>query len=901
MRKQVVCLFLALVLALPLVLASCSGATELVDTAAPVYTLYCITGDTTTDRAITEVEYELNRTLFYRIGSIVKLVMVSADEYHELIEAKTVEVSDYINGTNIGGNNESEEKKSLVNTAKLTDSAIAAGYTAMSGEAILNDLENGIEIELECPRLDLFLVTDYASYLKLAENGDLAALDTVLSNEAKAIKSYVHSSFFNAAKVGNKTYGVPCNTIIGEYTYIVFNKDVLEVSGVAQETLYSLEDLSEYLALVKEKNPGVVPLANTVTPSTFSYMFEDGFAAYVNASGYVRNTYTDETVNKYLTMLARYSALGYFVNDAGQTGADEGVAFAVKFLSGTKEQMELLAAENNYVYNQYSVPIATSENSIDSIYCVSTLCPSSWQTDVMEILTELYTDADLQNTFLYGVENEHYRLESNQVVHINSDYIMNYAYTGNCFIAYTDADAGDSIDKWTDARNQNIDAVESKTIGFTFEPQEFVFGTTLDEDGQEVEWMLSEPDYESILWNIIQPHYQKLITGTAIDFDYQTASEEAQRAAEESIYNDLLATYVLRLERTYTSGLEAEVTEAYEEQFRAAALETVKQDLVDDFGTSSRKKKLKEQLQSENADASEEEIEALLEQVLNDPDTLWENYRTLVRKDSQWQDAIEATYVSLIDDKVTERTQEVLNSSAYLSALKAIPDSAQFIEEYNYSLEVEVADTVSTNLDNALSALITEYCNAIIEECEEALKEAIEAFAEEYSAAMQKLFEQGVYDQLKQLFPTETEEQLTARTQQMLEFIANHANDTDIQLDSALKTQINQDFPGLSEDDLKEKLSDATTIFEEVYLPLYSDAYNGANLALYEIGFASKDILKVFGTSTETETSEDTSDTTEPEDPDDDTPVAGEFETYYEFVFTVKFQTPYYAQFGTPS
>ena len=77
------------------------------------------------------------------------------------------------------------------------------------------------------------------------------------------------------------------------------------------ETLNDLDDLSDYLAIVTEKNPDIIPLANSVTPWQFSYMFVDGFAAYVNSSGNVRSTYEDAAMNEYFAMLARYSSLGY--------------------------------------------------------------------------------------------------------------------------------------------------------------------------------------------------------------------------------------------------------------------------------------------------------------------------------------------------------------------------------------------------------------------------------------------------------------------------------------------------------------------------------------------------------------------------------------------------------------
>ncbi len=965
MRNRFLCLLLALILTLPLILASCSSEAELKVEAAPVYTLYCITGETTTPQAITQIEYELNRTLFYRIGSIVKLVMVTKDEYQELIQSKQQEVQDYLDGliTNdvsgngeSAGNNESAEnsensgktagggkKQSLVNTAKLSQNAIDAGYELMSGEAILNDLENGIEIELECPRLDLFLVTDYASYLEMAENEDLAALDTVLSNEAKEITSNVHKSFFNAAKVGNKTYGVPCNTIIGEYTYLVFDKNVMEQTGIAQETLLSLEDLEDYLAAVKEKCPEAVPLANSITPPTFSYMFEDGFAAYVNNNGFVRPTYSDSSVNSYFTMMTRYSALGYFENADGKTGEDSDVPFGAKFISGTKAEMEALAEKNGYVFNQYSAPVATSENSIDSIYCLSALCPESWRTAAMEVLTELYTDPALQNTLLYGIETVHYRLDNNQVTRLNQDYMMNYAHTGNCFIAYTDKDAGDSINKWEDARKQNIDARESKTIGFTFVPQEFVFGTVKDENGEDKEWSLSEPDYQEILWNIVQPHYEKLMNGTAVSFDYQQEAATAREAAMQSIRDELLETYQMRLQATYTADVKDEIISEKGEQFRATALAQTKDELVSAFSSNSRKKKLREALTEENPDASEEEIESMMEQILNDKDTLWEKYRTIVRKESQWEDALESGYQALLDEAIEQRTQAILNGSEYLRKLNAIPTSQEFLDEYNTTVELEVEDVVRQTVETALSNLIKEYCDGILAECETALQSAIDQFAKDYSDAMQQLFRQGIYDQMKLQFRDASEDDLNRYTQDWMDFIEANAEADSSKLDSAMRRLISSQYPDLDEEGAKNKLTELYKLYEETFLPLYTNAYNKELTALCKIGYAAESSMKTFGKKTEegdpagdgetsgetssSETSNSTSDATtsdttsstetsdvsggttdNPNDnPNDnpgeepgDQPTPGQYKSYFEFVLTVKFQEPYYAQFGSP-
>lgn len=978
MQRRMICLLMGLVMAVSVFLASCSREVEIQDQPAPVYTLYCITGDTTTPEAITAVEYEINRTLFYRIGAIVKLVMFTADEYEAKIEEQMQTIQDYIDGLlpeldesdqvmlNVSGESaadsaaddsgneladaqaEAEEsvensaddsvsdetsasvkKKSLVNFAKMSQSAVENGYTAMSGEAIIDDLANGIEIELACPRFDMFLVTDYQKYLQLAEDEKLVALDTVLSNEAKAIRSYVHSSFFNAAKVGNKTYGVPCNTTIGEYTYVVFDRELLEESGVAQETVYSLEDLEEYLSIIKEKHPEVVPLANTVTPFEFSYMFHDGFASFVNKSGFVRSTYEDQSVNNLLTMLARYKALGYFENDQGANGEDETQRFAVKFMTGTKEQMEEIAEKNNYAFNQYSVPIATSENAIDSIYCVSSLCPQSWVTSVMEILTELYVDENLQNTFLYGIQNTHYRVSDGQAVRISNDYRMNPAHTGNCFIAYTDQTNGDSLSKWEHARNQNIDAVESKTIGFTYTPREYSFGTTLNEEGEEVPVTVSEPEYMDIMWEVIEPYYQKLIKGEAIEFDYQAAHDAAQATASEEIAAALLATYTKRLDLKYTEHLEEEVRAKYHDQFDAIAEKKVREDVANMFTRASYHRTLirtiSEDLAEKHPDWDEDKLEEEAEKLSEDEDYVYENYRTIVKKQSLLDNAKESYYLELLEEKLDEEREKVLNSKAYKDELNSLTTSEKYLEELRYSMDVYVADTVSKNLDAAISELITEYNKTMMEECEVKLTEAIDAFVAEYVEKSKFAYDRDVYAAVKSEFGPKIlsdlaakgmtgeelekayEKQLQSRAREQQEFIEANIESPVIRLENALKKQITADYGELSEEEMAEKLSAAETKFDEVYTPLYETNYNAKALALYNIGFTDRSQIKHFGDVENTEpTEEPAPDTTvtDPENPEDP-PVADDqgnlYETYYSFVIAVKIRAPYYAQFGNPS
>ena len=94
MKKGILCILLSLLLLAPM-FASCQQEADFTETEARIYTLYTIVDESTTPEAIQKVELALNRILFYRLGVILKLEMVTEDQYDKLIEDKFAEVEAY--------------------------------------------------------------------------------------------------------------------------------------------------------------------------------------------------------------------------------------------------------------------------------------------------------------------------------------------------------------------------------------------------------------------------------------------------------------------------------------------------------------------------------------------------------------------------------------------------------------------------------------------------------------------------------------------------------------------------------------------------------------------------------------------------------------------------------------
>ena len=170
------------------------------------------------------------------------------------------------------------------------------------------------------------------------------------------------------------------------------------------------------------------------------------------------------------------------------------------------------------------------------------------------------------------------------------------------------------------------------------------------------------------------------------------------------------------------------------------------------------------------------------------------------------------------------------------------------------------------------------------------------------------LYKDGVFAQLKKEFPSRSEDELNAMTSEMMSIVEAYAGDNaeNTRYDAAINGWITKYFPDITEEKaVFEKYTELDTIFNEVYVPLYQDAYNKENLALYEIGYLSRDALTEFKpTVSEEEEGEGETEgdgTTEEGGavtPPEDEKLPGDYESYYEFVISEKFKKPFEKQFA---
>ena len=333
-------------------------------------------------------------------------------------------------------------------------------------------------------QVDIIYLSGYDKYNEYIENEWIQKLDAELSGGAKAIPSYVSTSLLNAVKVSGSTYAIPNNNVIGEYTYMLIDKELFDkyyYTGTLSN-VHSIVDVSDFIEDVAKYEEGVLPINGDVNyclsliahywsinpdtleidPSTFSVVGHAYTANEVVTRGSTALTFSNLLANdqykESLLNLKEFEYAGYFGTPA------EGQKSAISFVKGDASVVEDYEDDNYVVVVDY--PKAADQDIYANMFAISTY--TSDLSKSMQIITLLNTDAEFRNLFQYGIQGVNYELNSDGSVSMMSGnaYNMDIAKTGNEFIAYVPE--GMNVDVWEYAKQQNRESQVNPLLGFSF-------------------------------------------------------------------------------------------------------------------------------------------------------------------------------------------------------------------------------------------------------------------------------------------------------------------------------------------------------------------------------------------------------------------------------------------------
>ncbi len=319
----------------------------------------------------------------------------------------------------------------------------------------------------------------YDRYTDYVGNGYLAKMDNELKHASKSLKAAISGTILDSFVAANKDiYAIPTNRMIGEYTYLLLNKDALQVTEKSADDITSLtdEDCQDMLALISaEHRKDFFPLYSSegkldlTAVKSFAVdeknMFTNEFSllcgAYdtswkgdsvgqypvmdwiFNANNTEINT--NDNVLTQISVLKNYDFQGYY-----NTKEDVGKDFAVGYIKGGLDAVD--EYKDDYVIKVIQNPTVTQKDIYESMFAVT--AKSNDVALSAKILTYLNTNEEFRNLILYGVEGVNYKWINSGILDENGKeyqvverqtadpkkrYIMDAVKTGNVALAYPSA------------------------------------------------------------------------------------------------------------------------------------------------------------------------------------------------------------------------------------------------------------------------------------------------------------------------------------------------------------------------------------------------------------------------------------------------------------------------------
>lgn len=511
MKKRLLCLALsALMLISMFVFSGCSNSGEdnvddVVDDASRTTTtlnMMVMTENGTDAEQADAVEAAINKITMSRFKTKVNISFYTEDEYYTALEKAftdkeaEVELKDqadkalkkYIREHKAElGNDGAREKfyEEYPEYLKYAETTTDPTAETTPEETVYNE-DTGL-LELKYPEadpnvIDIFYIGGADRFKEYIEKEWVSRIDDELTSGSKKLKDYVSDVFMDSIKIDGGTYAVPNNRTIGEYTYMLVNKELLAKYYYDISTMTSLADCSEFLSDIVRFEPDVVPIDGAPELYNVLYWDIDPDTLEINTDEFsiIGTTYSTNaslgTQLQFTSLFASkkafreqiltnklYEELGYFKSNVASDAK-----CAIKIVKGGAELEKVYGEEYEMVVMES--PCADTETLFESMFAVGGYSDEIARS--MEIITYINTNPEVRNLLQYGIENINYTLDENGQVNFTetNKYWMDINKTGNAFIAYTVA--GTDPEAWEYGMKQNRDATVDMILGFSLADSE---------------------------------------------------------------------------------------------------------------------------------------------------------------------------------------------------------------------------------------------------------------------------------------------------------------------------------------------------------------------------------------------------------------------------------------------
>lgn len=333
-------------------------------------------------------------------------------------------------------------------------------------------------------------------YTSSATSGQIMPIDDLLETYGQGIIEELGWDMINCGRVDGELFGLTQGRDLAASQGFAFRKDMAERNNIDAASIKTLEDLEAALKTIKENEENVWPVAvsagenirNWGWDSLGDEMVNLGVLSDMAQDTTVVNLYETEQYKKLVTTMYKWMQEGLIQTDAVNTTETATTLMTAETAFGNFSNLKPYYAEENTSALGYEIqtveliePLATTDRVTMALWSIagSTKHPEA----AMKMLNALYTDSEIGNLYMYGVEGKHYQVIEAGAVSNGQDVIdfiegqdattTTYRKSGtwltpNQFIGDIWGTALPK-DYWDATKTFNNESQKSAAFGFTFD------------------------------------------------------------------------------------------------------------------------------------------------------------------------------------------------------------------------------------------------------------------------------------------------------------------------------------------------------------------------------------------------------------------------------------------------
>lgn len=306
-------------------------------------------------------------------------------------------------------------------------------------------------------------------------------LDDLIASEGKDIIKAVPDWLLDVATVNGKLYAVPNQQVIAYQTGFMIQKQYIDKYKFDVSTIKTLEDIEPFLKLLKENEPDLIPLR---TGGQLGNTYRSDYEGFANYNVLVKKGDTSLTALPIIDTDAYIAQCnlqndwynkGYYRKDIMTVTDDSADVKANKYVVSYNTYKPGGDAEQTAASGVEMVAVPIGEPYIDAVTGNGTMTAINVNSKnpeaAMRLLNCVYTDKEVFNELLFGIEGTHYTKSAPDRVEPVKDTKYNYgtlAWTyGNQFNAWYLPGQKDGI--WEETDKMNREAKVAILRGFTLD------------------------------------------------------------------------------------------------------------------------------------------------------------------------------------------------------------------------------------------------------------------------------------------------------------------------------------------------------------------------------------------------------------------------------------------------